>query len=164
MMESLSAVLEPDVVPPAIAGAKADIQEKPAERTFREKPKESLRVLLVDDDPIDLRLNRALLEREGIDVVALSDWGKVNEELFGTGPGVQLAFIDVLMPEVRGDFLVRMMKETPRGRQLPWIIISSLPESTLSQKARFCGADGWIQKPLTGESIREIVKRFFPEE
>jgi len=113
--------------------------------------------LAVDDNPLALRLTRMLLERDGHRVIALARWSDVFPALFEQD--IDVAFIDVNMPGLGGDRLLQVVRATDRGRLLPCILVSTLPQDVLAEKARAAGADGWIQKPLTGDSVRGELRR-----
>jgi len=120
-----------------------------------------LNILIVDDGPRALRLGRAIIEREGHAVVPISNWSQVAPAMFGEK--VDMLLVDVNMPGLNGDRLVEIVKQTGTGRRTPIILVSNLPEEDLRQKAQLSGADGWAQKPLTTEKVRELVKRHLPQ-
>ncbi len=117
-----------------------------------------LTALVVDDNPLALRLARAVIEREGHRVVALAHWAEVTDVVFREE--IDIAFFDVNMPGLQGDKLVEILKQTRRGRSMPIVLVSNLPPDTLREKAQAAGADDWIQKPLTGEAVRARIERF----
>lgn len=118
----------------------------------------AITAVVVDDNPLALRLSKALLEREGHRVLAIPRWSEVSDLLFREE--VDVVFVDVNMPGLQGDKLVEILKGTRRGRQLPIILISNLPVESLREKAQAAGADDWIQKPLTSEMVRTKLEKF----
>ena len=76
-----------------------------------------LTALIVDDNLLALRLTRAVLERDGHKVVALSHWSDVADMLYREE--VDIALVDVNMPGLQGDKLVEILKQTRRGRNMP---------------------------------------------
>lgn len=114
--------------------------------------------LIVDDTPLALRLGQAILEKEGLRVLATAKWSDVADLLFRDE--VDVVFVDVNMPGLQGDRLVEILRGTRRGRQTRIVLLSNLPPETLREKAQTSGADDWIQKPLSGESVREKLRKF----
>jgi CheY-like chemotaxis protein len=121
-----------------------------------------LRILLVDDDPVDLKLVKALLETDGHDVRVFSSWHLVPPAVFSER--FDVALVDVILPGVHGDILVRRLKETQPGRRMPLLLVSSLPEPELVRAAAQSGADGWIRKPITAEALDAALGQLVPRE
>ena len=115
-------------------------------------------VLIVDDEALPLKLAKALLMREGLAVLALDSWAQVAQTL-ASNP-VDLVLLDVNMPGLSGDTLAGIVKQSETGRKLPVILLSNLPESELAQRASEAGVDGWVQKPISGAAIQDLVRRF----
>jgi len=117
-------------------------------------------VLVVDDDAFAIKLAKAVLEKEGANVIGVSTWPEVNAAFFDHE--VALAFIDCQMPGLQGDQLVRILKQSPRGKKTPLILVSSLPEDDIRARAESSAADGWLQKPLTTSKVRTILRKHLP--
>ena len=100
------------------------------------------RILLVDDSPLTLELERDWLERDGYEVRAASTLADFDAMLRDWSPDVVLT--DVKMPEVEGPELCRIIKQ--RFEVVPVILFSTLPESQLAPLAEYCGADGYLSK------------------
>jgi len=113
--------------------------------------------LVVDDNALALRLAQAILEREGHKVIAVANWSEVTNILFSQD--VDIAFIDINMPGLQGDRLTEILKQTRRGRETPVVLCSNLPADSLREKAQFSGANDWIQKPLTPDSLRAKIEK-----
>ena len=116
-----------------------------------------LTILVVDDNRLALRLAQLLLEKEGHNVIPLSNWADTATELFGKD--IDLAMIDVNMPGLQGDRLVQILRQSRRGQRTPVLLISDLPEETLRQKAQSCLADDWVRKPLEMVTLRPKLER-----
>jgi len=120
-----------------------------------------LRILLVDDDPTTLKLVRSMLEAEGHTVRVHSSWHLVPPALFSEH--FDLALVDVLLPGVQGDDLVKRLKETGPGRRVPLVLVSAMPTPELERAAAAAHADGWLHKPLTPESLRQLLEHLASE-
>jgi CheY-like chemotaxis protein len=60
-------------------------------------------VLILDDNPLVLKLGRALLEREGCTVLTASSWIEFNHVLAGNSPDI--IFLDVNLPSIKGNLV-----------------------------------------------------------
>ena len=65
-------------------------------------------VLILDDNPLVLKLGRALLEREGCTVLTASSWIEFNHVLAGNTPDI--IFLDVNLPSIKGNRLSEVLK------------------------------------------------------
>ena len=119
-----------------------------------------MRVVLVDDDVLVLKLGRALFEQKGFTVSTASNWIELNYALSEALPALMV--VDVKMPSLRGDQLTRVLKGTLRRSQIPVVLISDFPEDQLEQLRTECGANGWLRKPLTVEKVDRMIREWLP--
>src|SRR5947207_9902001 len=82
-------------------------------------------VLILDDNPLVLKLGRALLEREGCAVLTASSWIEFNHVLASHSPDI--IFLDVNLPSIKGNRLSEVLKSQPNKNDIPIILISDLP-------------------------------------
>jgi DNA-binding response OmpR family regulator len=114
----------------------------------------SKRILVVDDEP-NVRLNyRITLETEGFTVVEADSGPKALEQFAGNQ--FDLAILDMRMPEMDGlDLLAEMRK---RGLSTPTVIITAYGDIPHAVRAMKLGAIDFLKKPMTPESLRNIVE------
>jgi DNA-binding NtrC family response regulator len=111
-------------------------------------------ILIVDDEP-NVRLTyRAALETEGLEVREASNGRtalrEMNEREF------DLVILDMRMPEVGGlELLERMRAERI---QTPVVIITAYGDIPHAVRAMKLGAIDFLEKPLTPEALRSIVR------
>ena len=120
-------------------------------------------ILIVDDEP-NVRLNyRMALETEGYLVTEASSGANALEEL--ETATFDLAILDMRMPGMDGLELLAEMRK--RGHATPSIIITAYGDVPHAVKAMKLGAIDFLQKPLTPETLRQIVtdllRRHAPE-
>lgn len=118
----------------------------------------NFKVLLVDDNPLVLKLGRALVEREGLSAFTAATWIDLNRELASQRP--DLILMDINMPVMKGNRLSELLKSKPTLSGVPIVLMSDLPEDSLQQMFASSGADAWIRKPLTRDKIVNMVTRF----
>jgi DNA-binding response OmpR family regulator len=109
------------------------------------------RVLVVDDEHALRRLLRLYLEREGYAVLEAGD-GLDALSTFRRG-GIDLALVDVMLPELDGFELVRRIR---RESGVPIILITARGEETNRVAGLELGADDYVVKPF---SAPELVAR-----
>ncbi|MEA2344204.1 MAG: Response regulator receiver domain, partial [Thermoanaerobaculia bacterium] len=68
----------------------------------------NMAVLILDDNPLVLKLGRELLEREGCTVLTAASWIEFNHVLAGNSPDI--IFLDVNLPSIKGNRLSEVLK------------------------------------------------------
>jgi CheY-like chemotaxis protein len=121
-------------------------------------PSEPRNVLLLDDNPLVLKLGRALLEKEGCIVRTTSNWGEFGQAMIATPPDMIL--MDVNMPSISGNRLTEILKMNPKKATIPVVLMSDMPEDALAQIAAKSGADAWIRKPLTRDKLVDLLQKY----
>jgi len=117
-------------------------------------------ILVVDDNPLVLKLGRALVEKEGYRAYTAGTWIELNREIAEQKPN--LILMDINMPVMKGNRLSELLKSKPGMQKIPIVLMSDLPEASLQQMFVTSGADAWIRKPLTKDKILTLVSRFPP--
>jgi two-component system, OmpR family, response regulator len=118
---------------------------------------QSLRVLIVDDDQLQLELMERSLRLEGMQVATSSSVFGVSNIMRSFVPDVML--IDVHIPALSGDQLLSLARRNaPEGTK--FVLYSSCDEWRLRALARETNADGWISKsadgPMVARKLREV--------
>jgi two-component system OmpR family response regulator len=110
------------------------------------------RVLVLDDDPMQLELVARGLSRDGFEVRGVTTVAEMVEEAARFLPTVVL--IDVNLPEAAGDRALALARDAIPGAKL--VLYSAWEESKLRILALQLGADGYISK---SESVIAIGRR-----
>lgn len=115
-----------------------------------------MKVLIVDDIPANLRLLRAVLEAEGIEVVSASD-GVEALELLEFDPA-DAVISDILMPRMDGYRLCHELRKHPRLHVLPFIFYTATYTSPGDEKLCMrLGASGYLKKPASSKAILDAL-------
>jgi two-component system, cell cycle response regulator len=112
-------------------------------------------VLVVDDEPINLRLLGRSLERDGHDVVTASDGAQALEVLAATR--VDIVLLDVLMPGLDGYEVLERVQADPALRHIPIIMVSALDELDSVVRCIELGADDYLPKPFEPVLLRARI-------
>jgi len=111
-----------------------------------------LNVLVVDDDPLNLRIASRLLRELG-HCGALVNSGEKALQLAGQ-QSFDLVLLDVSMPGMGGqDTLVALSSNTFDGRRPRVVMVSGHCDSATQQHFINAGADGFITKPLDRDRL-----------
>ncbi|MBV8561273.1 MAG: response regulator [Acidimicrobiia bacterium] len=106
----------------------------------------ALSVLVVDDDPVILRLLQVNFDLEGIDVRTAVD-GDEGLKLVQTNPP-DLVISDIMMPKVNGLELLAALRSAPDTAALPVILLSAKAQVADVQRGLELGADDYVTKPF----------------
>ncbi len=110
------------------------------------EPRTPSRILIADDNPQILELLEAYLEPLGVQVTLAADGEATLSAVERTSP--DLILLDIMMPRKSGFEVCRLLKEDPRYADIPIIMVTALNEGGDLERARECGADDYISKPV----------------
>src|SRR5687767_14272464 len=103
-------------------------------------------LLVVDDSEMNRDMLRRRLERKGYRVITAEN-GEQALELVAREP-IDLVLLDVMMPGLNGLDVLRILRKTPAGKDLPVIMATAKSESTDIVEALDAGANDYVVKPL----------------
>jgi len=110
------------------------------------------RLLLVEDDTIVAAVIRGLLEREGHQVVHVTNGLAALAEL--AQASFDAVLLDLDLPGVDGFQIARLIRQREQaGSHLPIIAVTARTGSEDELRARAAGMDGFLHKPLSGEQL-----------
>lgn len=118
------------------------------------------KVLIVDDSSTMRRIIMRSLRQAGlqVDTILEAENGAQGLATVQSDPEVELVFSDVNMPEMNGLEFVKGVRATRDKRSLPIVMISSEGSEAFIQQAMDCGANGYVTKPFTPESIKQRLE------
>ncbi len=119
------------------------------------------KILLIEDDPVILKLYAEALERQGVEVRTASDGVEGLTALARFTP--DLVVLDLLMPRLSGHEVLKVMRERPEWRNLPVIVFSNSYLGALTKDAIDLGIDRAALKtscspPALAQMIDEVLK------
>ena len=114
------------------------------------------RVLVVDDNPTNIRIVRARLASEGYDIVTAGDGEEALAVARDTGP--DLILLDVMMPKIDGLEVCRRLKTTRDAPFTPIIIVTAMADSKDAVAGLEAGADEYLSKPVDHAALCARVR------
>ena len=113
-------------------------------------------VLIVDDNPQILELLEAYLDPLALRVLTVMDGEAAVDAVRRERP--DLILLDIMMPKRSGFEVCRMLKEDPRYRNIPIVMVTALNEAADIERAQESGADHFITKPVNKHDLIECVR------
>jgi CheY-like chemotaxis protein len=116
------------------------------------------RILIVDDNPTNLKLARVMLAGEGYEVRVAVDADEALALLESFRP--RLILMDLQLPGMDGLTLTRRLKHDPATRGIGILALTSYAMKGDEQKALAAGCDGYITKPIDTRVLPQVIARF----
>lgn len=114
-----------------------------------------LRVLIVEDNPANLLLARAMLERDGWRVTEARSADDARHVLRTTTP--DLILMDVGLPGEDGLSLTRALKGAVATTAIPIIALTAHAMQRDRERALAAGCDGYLAKPFKAQDLRDAI-------
>ena len=114
-------------------------------------------VLVVDDDPVILKLLEVNFEMEGFTVLVARDGEEGIEVARGDQP--DLIVSDIMMPKVSGLELVIALKGDAATSEIPIILLSAKAQNADVRAGLDAGADDYVTKPFEPLDLVDRVNR-----
>src|SRR5688572_26063469 len=116
-----------------------------------------MKVLIVDDQPMSLKVLRKVFEAEGYTVLGAPD-GVEALSILGSYP-VDAIISDILMPHMDGFRFCAEVRQNARLRSIPFIFYTATYNSPADEKLGYdLGANKYITKPTTPKMILSALR------
>jgi CheY-like chemotaxis protein len=115
------------------------------------------KVLVVDDDIRNIFALTALLERQGMDVISVDGGADALETLRETDD-VDIALVDVMMPEMDGYTTMANMRNLPTFGERPIIALTAKAMKGDREKCIEAGASDYIAKPVDSSHLVGMLR------
>jgi len=125
-------------------------------------------ILLVEDDPKDVRLALHALRAENIGnrIEVARDGEEALDFLFCRGPhsgrkrtrGPKLILLDLKLPKIDGLQVLKEIKDDPLTQSIPVTVLTSSKEEQDIVESYRLGVNSYIQKPVDFDQFRETIK------
>ena len=115
-------------------------------------------VLIVEDNELNKKLFRDLLEANGYRTLHTADGLKVLDLARKHKP--DLILMDIQLPEVSGLEVTAWLKDDPELRVIPILAITAFAMKGDEEKILAGGCEGYLSKPISVSSFLSTIRRF----
>ena len=115
-------------------------------------------VLIVEDEPDDRLLIRAVLQDVGFHVVEAEDGPPALALLEGGEHDFCLVILDLFMPVMRGDEVLKRIRRSLATQALPVIVLTASPNPRDEIELLEAGADDYLLKPIVADRLEARVR------
>ncbi|MEO6773727.1 MAG: response regulator [Kofleriaceae bacterium] len=115
------------------------------------------RILIVDDNPTNLKLVSYLVKSHGHGVATACDAATALDAISSQRP--TLILMDLQLPGIDGLELTRRLKADPKTRTIPIIALTAYAMKGDLEKALAAGCDDYVTKPIDTRTLPEVIAR-----
>ena len=112
-------------------------------------------IFIVDDDPVIQRVLAYVLRKAGHTVIVARNGFEALERLATTD--VDLAIVDLAMPEMDGLTLIKKLRSDKRFKTLPLVMLTASGQDEDCVTARSVGVDAFLTKPTSSRELTDVV-------
>ena len=118
----------------------------------------SARILVVEDNPLNLKLARDVLTFADYDVIEAQSGEDALRVAQETPP--DLVLMDLQLPGIDGTETLRRLRESTLGPDVPIVAVTALAMAEDKERAARAGFDGYIEKPISARALPGQVEAF----
>ena len=118
----------------------------------------SKKVLIVEDNDLNMKLFNDLLEAHGYNTLQTRDGVEALKMAREHRP--DLSLMDIQLPEISGLEVTKWLKEDDELRNIPVIAVTAFAMKGDEEKIRSGGCEAYIAKPISVASFLRTVERF----
>jgi len=111
-------------------------------------------ILIVEDDPLSMKLYRDLVVARGYQVLTATDGAAGLDLARGNHP--DLVLLDVKLPELSGIEITKALKSEARTSDIPILVITAWP--TMERVVRASGCDAFLMKPVPMSELWHAIE------
>jgi two-component system cell cycle response regulator DivK len=119
-------------------------------------------ILLVEDNPKNMKLLRDVLTHAGYELLEASNAEDGIALALERAPN--LVLMDVQLPGMDGLKAAKVLKHDDRTAMLPIIAVTAFAMKDDRKRALDAGFDGYLEKPISVQALREEVRRLIRSE
>lgn len=124
--------------------------------------KTSRKVLIVEDNALNMRLFSDLLEASGYETLQCVDGAKAVGLALEESP--DLIIMDIQLPDVSGLDITRWLKDDDRTSKIPVLAVTAFAMRTDELLVREAGCEGYLSKPIQVRSFLQTVDELIASE
>jgi two-component system, cell cycle response regulator DivK len=116
------------------------------------------RILVVEDNKLDMRLLKDILEGSGYETLQAADGLEAIDLAFASLP--DLILMDIQLPEISGLEVSRRLKGDDRSRRIPIVAVTAFALGWHEREVLDSGCDAYISKPISVLGFLNTVESF----
>jgi two-component system, cell cycle response regulator DivK len=114
-------------------------------------------ILVIEDNPVNMRLVRLILRTQGYTVCEAATGQEALNLLETEMPG--LILLDMQLPGMDGFTLAARLKGDPRTDAIPLVAVTALAMKGDAERVRAAGCDAYLPKPIDAQELIEVIEK-----
>lgn len=114
------------------------------------------KILIIDDDAETTTLLESIVKIDGHTAGSVNESKKAVNEVESFLP--DLVLLDIMMPEINGIAICKLIKSNPKTKQIKVIMISALSDDGTKRDSFNAGADYFVTKPILPKILTQQIK------
>ena len=114
------------------------------------------KILIVDDEPLNAKLLAAMIPSDEYDTVRVFSGEEALKIVADLRP--DLILMDIMMPDLNGYELTRILKSDPESRDIPIVLVTAFGGTDCEIKGLEAGADEFLNKPVNRTELLARTK------
>lgn len=120
------------------------------------------RVLIVEDNELNMKLFHDLLEASGMTI--LQTRNGVDALKVAKAEKPDLIVMDIQLPEMSGLEVTEKIKADPELRPIPVVAVTAFAMKGDEERIRAAGCEAYLSKPISIDRFISTIKSFLPKE
>ena len=116
------------------------------------------RILVVEDNKLDMRLLKDILEGSGYETLQAADGSEAIDLVFASLPDLML--MDIQLPKISGLEVTRSLKGDDRSWRIPIVAVTAFAMGWHEREALDSGCDAYVSKPISVLGFLNTVELF----
>jgi two-component system cell cycle response regulator DivK len=116
------------------------------------------RILVVEDNPLNLKLVRDVLQFAGYDVIEAQSGEEGLRVAQQDRP--DLVLMDLQLPGIDGTETLRRLRQDSIGRDVPVVAVTAFAMAGDRERASLAGFDGYVEKPISVRDLPGTIEAF----
>jgi len=116
------------------------------------------KILIVEDNPVNLKLIKVLLAKEGYSILAAGDAEEALKVIASERP--RLILMDIQLPGMDGLTLTKKLKDDPATKGIAVVALTAYAMKGDEEKAKAAGCDGYLTKPIDTQALPGLVAKY----
>ena len=135
-------------------------QIQPQQFSQQPPPTEQKTILIVEDDPVLLKMYSEKFNFEGFNVLNAKD-GEEALKVALSGEKIDIILLDIMLPKMSGTDFLENFRKDPKGENIPVVALTNLTEDEEKQRVLGLGAKEYLVKAMqTPEQVVEKIKKY----
>ena len=118
------------------------------------------RILIVEDNELDVKLLKDILETRGYETLQTGDGLEAISLVLAHSP--DLILMDIQLPEISGLEVTRRLRGDARSQHIPIVAVTAFAMGWHQREALDSGCDAYISKPISILGFLSTVESFLP--